>query len=117
MPGPGRARKDIRLKTRPILLGTSSVVLLVAIWQLVADARIVNSLFLPRPMQVASALGTLFSGGSVWSNLAVSGEEFAAGLGISIALGAVLGILTVRRRRGLGQRPEGDGPRARTAPW
>ena len=29
-----------------------------------------------------------------WSNLAVSGEEFAVGLGISIALGAILGILT-----------------------
>lgn len=82
------------LRYRPTILGLLSLVILVAAWQLITELQLVNSVFLPTPVQVLKALGTLFTGGEIWSNLAVSGEEFAIGLGISIILGAVLGILT-----------------------
>jgi ABC-type nitrate/sulfonate/bicarbonate transport system permease component len=82
------------LRVRPLLLGTASVVLLVVVWQVVTDLKLVKPLFLPPPVQVLDALRSIFSGGPIWNDLAVSGEEFAIGLGISIAIGAVLGILT-----------------------
>jgi NitT/TauT family transport system permease protein len=48
---------------------------------------------------VLEALKSIFSGGPIWKDLGVSGEEFIIGLGISIAIGAVLGILTGWYRR------------------
>lgn len=82
------------LRIRPLLLGASSVILLVVIWQVVTDLNVVKQIFLPTPLQVLDALKSIFSGGAIWSDLGVSGEEFIVGLGISIAIGAVLGILT-----------------------
>jgi NitT/TauT family transport system permease protein len=93
VPGP-RPHKVTWLRSRPLILGLSSLVLLVAMWQIVVSAHVVNSLFLPSPLQVLTALKSLFSGGAVWSNLAVSGQEFGVGLGISVAGGALLGIVT-----------------------
>lgn len=94
LPGWRPPSKVTWLRSRPLILGLSSLVLLVAVWQVVVSAHVVNSLFLPSPSQVLDALRTLFDGGAVWSNLAVSGEEFGLGLGISVAGGAILGILT-----------------------
>jgi ABC-type nitrate/sulfonate/bicarbonate transport system permease component len=82
------------MRVRPLLLGATSVILLVVIWQAVADLKLVKQIFLPPPMQVLDALKSIFSGGPIWSDLGVSGEEFIIGLGISIAIGAVFGILT-----------------------
>lgn len=87
---PGRAW----IRTRPLLLGASSVILLVVIWQVVTDLNLVKQIFLPTPLQVLDGLKSIFSGGAIWNDLAVSGEEFIIGLGISIAIGASLGILT-----------------------
>lgn len=82
------------LRVRPLLLGGASVVVGVAIWQVIAISNLVQRIFLPTPLQVLSALKGIFSGGPIWNDLAVSGEEFIIGLAISIAIGAVLGILT-----------------------
>jgi ABC-type nitrate/sulfonate/bicarbonate transport system permease component len=82
------------IRTRPLLLGASSVILLVVIWQVVTDLNLVKQIFLPTPLQVLDGLKSIFSGGAIWNDLAVSGEEFIIGLGISIAIGASLGILT-----------------------
>ena len=87
---PGRAW----LRVRPLLLGATSVILLVVIWQVVTNLNLVKQIFLPTPVQVFDALKSIFSGGPIWTDLGVSGEEFILGLGISIAIGAVLGILT-----------------------
>lgn len=87
---PGRAW----LRVRPLLLGATSVILLVVIWQVVTNLNLVKQIFLPTPVQVLDALKSIFSGGPIWTDLGVSGEEFILGLGISIAIGAVLGILT-----------------------
>jgi NitT/TauT family transport system permease protein len=86
--------KDAWAAVRPVALGTLCLVLLVALWQLAADEHWVKPLFLPGPAKVVHALGSLFSGGDIWSNLRVSAEEFAVGLGISVVLGAALGLLT-----------------------
>lgn len=54
----------------------------------------VKRIFLPTPLDVVHALGTLFTGGAVYHDLAVSGEEFVLGLAIAVVLGGVLGVLT-----------------------
>lgn len=91
---PRRTKREIWSALRPLVLGTLCLVLLVALWQLAAHGHWVKPLFLPGPSKVAHALGSLFSHGEIWSNLRVSGEEFAVGLGISVVLGALLGLLT-----------------------
>jgi NitT/TauT family transport system permease protein len=89
-----RTRKEVWSALRPVVLGMSCLLLLIALWQVAVNSHWVKPLFLPGPSKVVHALGTLFSQGEVWSNLGVSGEEFAIGLGISVGLGAVLGLLT-----------------------
>lgn len=81
-------------RARPFALGSLSVILFVALWQVAVSAKWVNTLFVPTPWAAAKALGDLFTSGQVWHNLAISGEEFILGLGISVGLGALLGILT-----------------------
>jgi ABC-type nitrate/sulfonate/bicarbonate transport system permease component len=78
---------------RPSILGLASVALLVLIWQLATMFHLVNTLFLSPPLAVAQAMVDLVTSGDLMFNLGVSGEEFVIGLGISIVLGAVLGIL------------------------
>ncbi|WP_435136225.1 ABC transporter permease [Actinacidiphila sp. bgisy144] len=94
MTGPRRTAKEYRSALRPLLLGALCLLLLVALWQLAVTGHWVKPLFLPGPSKVVHALGTLFSDGQIWSNLRVSGEEFAIGLGVSVLLGALLGLLT-----------------------
>jgi ABC-type nitrate/sulfonate/bicarbonate transport system permease component len=101
-PGPRSSRRRWRTawrRLRSVLLGLSSLVLLVFIWQLATSYKLVNTLFLPPPLAVAGAMKTLFTSGDLWYHLGVSGEEFGIGLGISIVVGAVLGILTGWYRR------------------
>ncbi|WP_433887642.1 ABC transporter permease [Streptomyces sp. CA-111067] len=91
---PRRTGKETWAAVRPFVLGSLSLVLLIALWQVAVNGHWVKPLFLPGPSKVVHALGSLFSQGEIWSNLRVSGEEFALGLGISVVLGAVLGLLT-----------------------
>lgn len=99
-PMAGHAAPDRRIpgrtwaRSRPLLLGAASVILLLVIWQVVTELKLVKQIFLPTPLQVLDALRSVFSGGPIWNDLAVSGEEFVIGLGLSIAIGAALGILT-----------------------
>ena len=81
-------------RTRAMLLGASSIVLTIGIWQLVATLKLVRTLFLPPPLKVADALGTLMTGGPIYHDLAISGEEFCIGLAISVVIGGLLGIIT-----------------------
>jgi ABC-type nitrate/sulfonate/bicarbonate transport system permease component len=82
-----------------LLLGLGSVAIFVAIWQAVASARVVPPLFLPGPFDIWNALVAYVKDGSIWPDLAVSGEELAYGFGLSIVVGLPLGLLTGWYRR------------------
>lgn len=86
-------RRSRWLKVRPMLLGGSWVVLFILGWQLIFDFKLLNRLFVPHPYAVLIGIGDLVKDGQLWHNLGISAEEFGLGLGISIAAGAVLGIL------------------------
>ncbi|BBB01342.1 putative ABC transporter permease [Actinacidiphila reveromycinica] len=81
-------------RVRPILLGLSSLVLVIVGWEVEYHAKLVNTTFLPGPWVVAKAMKTVVASGTFPTDLKVSAEEFALGLGISIVVGAGLGILT-----------------------
>jgi ABC-type nitrate/sulfonate/bicarbonate transport system permease component len=81
-------------RARSTLLGVSSLVLVVLLWQLEYSLKLVQPLFLPSPAQVADAIGNIVTSSGFLTDLKVSGEEFGIGLGLSIVVGAVLGILS-----------------------
>jgi len=76
------------------LIGTLSVVGVLAVWQLVANAGLIP-VFLPGPIAIGGALAKLFTDprSEIWIDLATSGQEVAIGYGGAIAIGVVIGIL------------------------
>lgn len=90
---------SLRRRCEPAALGTGSMVLLLAVWELLPHLVRVSAgtkLFLTTPSQIAVTLWHMFASGSIWRPLAVSSTGFALGLGIAIAVGLPLGILIGR---------------------
>jgi ABC-type nitrate/sulfonate/bicarbonate transport system permease component len=80
-------------RSRPAMLGLLSLVLVVLAWQLEAADKIVNVQWLPPPIDVLRASKSVVFSDRFLIDLKVSGEEFAIGLGISIVVGGLIGIL------------------------
>jgi NitT/TauT family transport system permease protein len=94
---PARERRSAvkpgRMKQwEPLIIGLLTVGVVLAAWQLVANARVMPVLFLPGPVDVAKAFVTLFQQGDVWLDMATSGEELVIGFGLAIVIGLVLGL-------------------------
>src|SRR5438093_4121442 len=77
----------------PVVIGTLSVVLALAAWQLVANARIYSILFVPGPWDVAQAFVKLFQTGDIWLDIGTSGAEIGIGYGMAVVAGLALGLL------------------------
>lgn len=95
---PARERRSVvkpgRFKRyEPIVIGTLSVIFVITVWQLVANARIMPVLFLPGPSDVAQAFVKLFETGDIWIDIATSAQELAIGYGLAIFIGLALGLL------------------------
>ncbi|HAF08654.1 MAG TPA: hypothetical protein DCK98_01030 [Chloroflexi bacterium] len=95
---PTRERRSLVKPSRirqyePVVIGTLSVMFVLTVWQLVANARIYSVLFLPGPWDVAQAMVKLFQQGDIWLDMATSGQELAIGYGMAIILGLVIGLL------------------------
>lgn len=76
------------------LLGTLTVVVLLAVWQILASTGVANEAFVSSPARILESLVTyLGSGGSGWEDLTASGQEFAIGFLISVAIGVPVGVL------------------------
>jgi ABC-type nitrate/sulfonate/bicarbonate transport system permease component len=75
------------------ILGTISVVIFLAIWELVGNTlQLVNPMFMSAPSLVAKAAVQLFTSGEIWNDLYVSGIEFFWGYGLSIIVAIPFGI-------------------------
>jgi ABC-type nitrate/sulfonate/bicarbonate transport system permease component len=94
LPAPGRLRR-----WEPYLWGAGAVVLFIAAWQLVANARLVPELFLPGPIAIGSAMVDMFHDPDIWIDLQTSGLEFLLGYGLAIVIGLPLGLLAGRYQR------------------
>ena len=85
----------------PVILGTTSIVLLLAVWELLPHLVTISAgtkLFFTTPSQIAGTLWTMFATGTIWEPLGVSASGFAIGLGLAIVVGLPLGVLIGRSR-------------------
>ena len=94
---PPRERRSVVRPSRfaryePLVIGTLSVALVLTVWQLVANARIMPVLFFPGPSDVAQAFVKLFQTDDIWLDIATSAEELGIGFGMAIVLGLLLGL-------------------------
>jgi NitT/TauT family transport system permease protein len=82
-----------RISWRPLLLGTTSFVVLIAAWQLIVDVGLVDGFLVGSPTKVAGALGDQISSGVLFDQLKVSAYELAIGFGLATVLGVTGGVL------------------------
>jgi len=76
-----------------VLLGTISMVLFLAFWEIAVALRWVNPLFTSSPSRIVLAGYEMFADGSIFEHLEASAHEFVVGYGLAIVLGVPLGIL------------------------
>jgi NitT/TauT family transport system permease protein len=75
------------------ILGTVSVVLFLAVWELVGNVyQWINPLFMSAPSLILKAAIELFRSGEIWNDLHVSGVEFFWGFILSVVVGIPFGI-------------------------
>ena len=76
------------------ILGTVSVVLFLAVWELVGNVyQWINPLFMSAPSLILKAAIELFRSGEIWNDLYVSGVEFFWGFILSVVVGIPFGIV------------------------
>ena len=68
------------------------ILLFLLFWQLLGSLRLVDSAFLPTPVQVSRALGDLLAGHEIRDNILVTLLRAAAGLGLATVTGIWIGI-------------------------
>src|SRR5690349_20589190 len=75
------------------LLGSISMLLVLAVWELAVRLGLVNPLVTSSPSRIAIAAAEMFADGSIYGHLRVSGSEFLLGFSLAVVIGAPLGIL------------------------
>ncbi|QXW26086.1 ABC transporter permease [Acinetobacter johnsonii] len=86
------------LQSKAVLwsVGLIFPLLLLYTWQIAVERNWVNTLLLPPPELVWTALKELYSSGELWSNLSISlsriGYGFSAGIVVALALGLAMGL-------------------------
>ena len=88
MQGAGRRN----LLDDPRVLGWGSVVLALAAWEIAARLTGVNSLYLPRPSQIVTALIAMFATGGLFYDLLMTLYRIFAGFAIALVVGVLLGV-------------------------
>lgn len=84
---------------RSVLLGALSFAVLLALWQVLASAGVLNEFLVSSPAHVASALADQAKSGVLWRNLRTSAIELVIGMALSIAVGIPVGLVIGRYRR------------------
>jgi NitT/TauT family transport system permease protein len=80
------------------LQSASSLIIVLAIWALVAALQIFPEAIFPSPLSVATSFGELYNDGLLFSDLADSLGRAAVGFAIGASLGVAVGLLTGRTR-------------------
>jgi ABC-type nitrate/sulfonate/bicarbonate transport system permease component len=87
------APKSFGARHEHALIGTCSMLIFLAFWEMSVALDWVNPLFTSSPSRIVSAGYEMFADGSIYPHLAVSGQEFLVGYGMAIVIGVPLGIL------------------------
>src|SRR5438270_2900068 len=76
------------------ILGTISVALFLAAWELVGNVfQLINPMFMSAPSLIWKAAVQLFASGEIWNDLWVSGIELFWGYLAAVAFGIPFGIM------------------------
>ena len=87
------APKSFGSRHEHALIGTVSMLIFLAFWEMSVALEWVNPLFTSSPSRIVDAGYEMFADGSIYPHLAVSGQEFLVGYGMAIVIGVPLGIL------------------------
>lgn len=99
-PGQLAPRRRSRLgRFEPWLIGVGAVIVFLAAWQAVAAARVVPELFLPGPIDIASAMASYVTSPEFVQDVSTSGQELLLGFGLAIVTGLPIGLLIGWYRR------------------
>jgi ABC-type nitrate/sulfonate/bicarbonate transport system permease component len=90
---PKRPRKTFYKQHESIILGGSAVIIVMGIWQAFWSAGKISPLFFTGPSAIVTRFQQDLMHGSLLSDMAYSGKNFAIGLAIAIVAGVVLGVL------------------------
>ena len=71
----------------------TALAILLAIWEAVGHAGLLNPIYVPRPSQIGAALVDLFGSGRIWTHLEATFTAALVGLALGIVAGIVLGVL------------------------
>ncbi len=86
-------RKSLWRRHEHGLIGSASMLLFLAFWEISVARGWVNPLFTSSPSRIVRTAIEMFAEGSIWYDIQVSGYEFLVGYGAAIVIGLPLGIL------------------------
>jgi NitT/TauT family transport system permease protein len=92
----GESEAPERMATRSrenFILGLAAVIGFLIFWEVSVAIGWANPLFTSSPSRIFAAGYEMFHDGSIYPDLAVSGEEFLLGYGLAVVVGVPLGIL------------------------
>src|SRR5215813_1918006 len=97
-PTPARtAGRDLLVALRRNhLAGFLSIVVGLALWEVLSRFVVANPLFLAAPSQILGAIFSLGETGELWRHIGISGLEFVIGYLIAAVLGIALGLAMAR---------------------
>ncbi|WP_225124596.1 MULTISPECIES: ABC transporter permease [unclassified Bradyrhizobium] len=75
-----------------MLGGWVAAIVILGLWQASSSLGFVNSLFLPSPLAVAQALGSLIATGELWQHISASALRIAVGWLCGTAAGLIVGF-------------------------
>lgn len=88
----GRARRHWVARNQQRLLPVATVVVILALWEVLGRLAHWNPLFFSYPSQIWSGFVEL-AGGPLWSDLRVSGSEFVLGMVLSVLIAVPAGLV------------------------
>ncbi len=80
-------------RNQNVVLGSIAVIAFLIFWEASVALGWANPLFTSSPSRIVAAAFEMFRDGSIYPDLAVSGEEFVLGYGLAMLVGVPLGIL------------------------
>jgi len=92
-------RDSLYTRYEGLILGGSAVIVVLALWEYAWKREWVTPLFFSGPSAIAKQFKYLITEGTLLSDMAFSGKNFALGLTLAIVSGVILGIIVGWYRR------------------
>src|SRR4051812_9378796 len=95
----GMSLARLYLDHERLVIGGGTLVAFLVLWEALGRSGLVDPLFVSSPTRVAQAGWQLARDRDFWTDLAVSGHEFALGYGAAVAVAIPLGLAIGLSRR------------------